>query len=152
MASSVLISMAERAAWRNQLRVAYCCTRRRAVPPQYDFLSRPEVSLCSAGDGHPQVGRFGADVYTADIVSGHSTFGGTPRDARFRQRFCCITQTRFSVGDSWTLVARHQGGLNRQSAAMSPSWTPEYHARFNSSHIRATVHMNRLASDVGSAV
>ncbi|MGB1884004.1 MAG: YybH family protein [Gammaproteobacteria bacterium] len=55
------------------------------------------------------------------IVSGYSTFRGKPKDAGFRQRFMCFTQTWINDGDGWTLVCWQQGVLKGQIDGASPS-------------------------------
>ena len=55
------------------------------------------------------------------VVSGFSTFRGKPRDAGFRQRFMCFTQTWVAGGDGWKMVAWQQGVLQGQIEGSSPS-------------------------------
>ena len=55
------------------------------------------------------------------IVSGYSTFRGKPKDAGFRQRFMCFTQTWVPEGESWRLVCWQQGVLQGQIEGASPS-------------------------------
>ena len=55
------------------------------------------------------------------IVSGYSTFRGKPKDAGFRQRFMCFTQTWVRDADAWRLVCWQQGVLQGQIEGASPS-------------------------------
>ena len=55
------------------------------------------------------------------LVSGYSTLRGKPKDAGFRQRFMCFTQTWVPDGDSWRMVCWHQGVLKGQIEGASPS-------------------------------
>lgn len=55
------------------------------------------------------------------IVSGYATFRGKPKDAGFRQRFMCFTQTWVKDGGGFRMVCWHQGPLHGQIDGASPS-------------------------------